>query len=296
MIIVDDGSTDESRKILQSYSESCHIIHQKQGGQASAMKAGFEVSNGDYILFLDADDMLYPDTLSLVEQNLCKSSAVKVHFALDVINSIGEVVGRFPRQGVLLSSNDVSQELLDNGTYTYPPCSGNVFCRSFLRQVIPSWDVESYRICADLYLLIKCAFAGEILSIERPLGAYRVHGNNAYGVTRVIELDRTILGRRLKALENKIALLMEACAERQVEVTRDRRWRWVGVFGCKDQILAYKFHRDLLPAGTTSFGRLVRVFLRLAMKSRNANPGDKVKALGFAILAFLPAAILRLLA
>jgi len=60
VIVVDDGSTDQSREVICDYGDRVISIFKDNGGQASAMNIGFARSHGDFVIFLDADDMLFP--------------------------------------------------------------------------------------------------------------------------------------------------------------------------------------------------------------------------------------------
>ena len=53
IIVVDDGSTDDSRRVMESYGDRIKPIYKKNGGQASAMNLGYEAAKGDLIYFLD---------------------------------------------------------------------------------------------------------------------------------------------------------------------------------------------------------------------------------------------------
>src|SRR5437763_9214080 len=66
VIVVDDGSTDDSRHVLDEFEGRIDVVLKTQGGQASAVNAGFEQSTGDAVIFLDADDMLDTHAVSRV--------------------------------------------------------------------------------------------------------------------------------------------------------------------------------------------------------------------------------------
>ncbi len=63
IIVVDDGSVDNSLEVIAGYSGFVHLIAKRNGGQASALNAGFAASRGDIVFFLDSDDRLLPDCL-----------------------------------------------------------------------------------------------------------------------------------------------------------------------------------------------------------------------------------------
>lgn len=64
LIVVDDGSTDDTETRLAAYSERLRYIHKPNGGQSSAYNLGADSASGEYVYILDADDELYPDTLA----------------------------------------------------------------------------------------------------------------------------------------------------------------------------------------------------------------------------------------
>lgn len=70
VIVVDDGSTDDTVKVFGALSLSdktnCHYVRQDNRGAASARNHGLGLSQGEYVLLLDADDALLPDTISTV--------------------------------------------------------------------------------------------------------------------------------------------------------------------------------------------------------------------------------------
>src|SRR5688572_7471549 len=64
IIVVDDGSTDETKLVVSSFP-SVKYIHQHNSGLSAARNKGIEEASGQYLVFLDADDWLYPDAIRI---------------------------------------------------------------------------------------------------------------------------------------------------------------------------------------------------------------------------------------
>src|SRR6266511_2235841 len=94
VIVVDDGSTDESREIIAGYGDRIVPVLKENGGQASAFNAGFRASRGDAIVFLDADDALLPAAMEQAVDLLVDPSIVKVHWPLCVVDEQGNKTER----------------------------------------------------------------------------------------------------------------------------------------------------------------------------------------------------------
>jgi glycosyltransferase involved in cell wall biosynthesis len=94
VIVVDDGSTDNSREIIDSYGKQVIPILKQNGGQASAFNTGFVVSRGEVIIFLDADDMLLPTAVEKAVEKLWQPEVVKVHWYQWEIDSQSKQTGQ----------------------------------------------------------------------------------------------------------------------------------------------------------------------------------------------------------
>ena len=85
-ILVDDGSTDASGRIAEEY-EQCdrrfRVIHKPNGGQSEARNVGLEHISGEYLLFLDADDFMHPQLMSLCLEAIQRDGSDLVAFTYD---------------------------------------------------------------------------------------------------------------------------------------------------------------------------------------------------------------------
>ena len=184
VVVVDDGSTDESRSIIEGYGGAVQAHFLGHGGQTAAMNIGFGAATGEWIVFLDADDLIDHSAIARVARAI-KTDTVKVHWPLRVVDSIGRGVGAItPNRR--LSRGDLRTELLRYGpeSQVYPPTSGNAWRASILRQLFPLPEVERVlgvgSASADYYLSCVVPLYGNVAAIDEPQGARRVHGGNDY--------------------------------------------------------------------------------------------------------------------
>jgi glycosyltransferase involved in cell wall biosynthesis len=184
IIVVDDGSVDESLHVIDSYRDVVSLIAKENGGQASAMNSGFGASRGDVVFFLDSDDMLAADTVQRVA-GVWDNQVSKVHFRLQQIRASGKPIpgSLVPPYGPL-PSGDLAVLSRRFGLYPSPPTSGNAFARSFLKEVMPIPE-STYRGWADTFLIGAAAFLGEIRALDGIGGFWRRHENNLSAVDLV---------------------------------------------------------------------------------------------------------------
>lgn len=179
VIVVDDGSTDGSRGVISSYGDRITPVLKENGGQGSAFNAGFAASRGEVVIFLDADDYLFPCAVERVVA-AWEPGVAAVQYRLEQVDSLGRPLGSAsPPYGTHMESGEVWRTLLERGSRVHPPTSGNSFCRTALQQVFPLSE-EEWRISADGCLVTLISFYGRVASVEEPLGAYRLHGDNRW--------------------------------------------------------------------------------------------------------------------
>jgi glycosyltransferase involved in cell wall biosynthesis len=175
VLIVDDGSTDGSRSIIESYGERLTRIYKENGGQGSTFNAGIGQCHGEIVFLLDSDDLLMPDAVASVVK-IWRSGVSKVQFHMELIGADGKPLGGSIPPAFRNKCN-YRADVLRSGLYVTPPCSGNAFSASFLRAVLPLNEAE-WRLAADTFPIMLAPLYGEVLSIPRPLGYYRLHASN----------------------------------------------------------------------------------------------------------------------
>lgn len=177
VIVVDDVSIDGSREVIASYGEKVkQCFRERNGGHAAAFNTGFEVSSGNIVFFLDADDFLYPEAVSEAVDAFEADTAM-VQFRLHLVNENREVLDVFPAPELPFESGDVVPKLLHCGRYRTTVTSGLAFRRTALEAIMPIPE-EEFRQGADGYLVTTAPFHGAVQSIDQCLGAYRQHGGN----------------------------------------------------------------------------------------------------------------------
>ncbi|MFA6055617.1 MAG: glycosyltransferase [Thermodesulfovibrionales bacterium] len=208
VIVVDDGSTDNSRERIASYGKRITAVLKENGGQASAFNAGFSVSNGDIIIFLDSDDSL---CLNAVEEvvKVWYPEISKVHYRLQWIDAEGNLLNSYcPPAGTHLPFGDLKTKFMQEGVYNTPPTSGNAFGRWFLQLIMPIPEDE-WHLYTDAYLHLHAPIYGEIAAVQETLGYYRVHGSNASSLVKYKSYkDRLV--REIAMRNRREALILKA--------------------------------------------------------------------------------------
>jgi GT2 family glycosyltransferase len=179
-IVVDDGSTDESRSVIARYAGRVRVLFKPNGGQASAINAGFALCRGDVVIFLDADDMLFPDIAASVADAFRRTpEAVRVQYRLEVIDSAGHPTGeRVPADYVIMPSGELGSGVVRfNNVTWWPPTSGHAYSARALQRILPMPEPQ-FHIAVDYYLVRASALCGPIVSLNRVGAYYRRHGTN----------------------------------------------------------------------------------------------------------------------
>jgi glycosyltransferase involved in cell wall biosynthesis len=227
VIVVDDGSTDDSRAIIEQYRDRITPALKSNGGQASAMNAGFLLAEGDIVIFLDADDTLLPETAGRVAQAFrSRPHLARIQYRVEIMDEGGRPTGTVvPPPYLSMPSGDLRRALRRLSNYAWAPTSGHAFSAWSLRSILPIPEAE-FRLFADYYLLRANSLAGPIQSLDMVGAYYRSHGGNRYhasrldlkqiqGYVRLVEashphLRRVAAGQGLRGYPERVSDLVDA--------------------------------------------------------------------------------------
>ncbi|MGA6973853.1 MAG: glycosyltransferase family A protein, partial [Candidatus Binatus sp.] len=81
VVVVNDGSTDSTSTILERYGDKIRVVNQQNRGVAAARNTGLTHSSGDYVAFLDSDDLWLPGKLEVMTAALERNDAASLAFS-----------------------------------------------------------------------------------------------------------------------------------------------------------------------------------------------------------------------
>lgn len=208
IIVVDDCSTDNSTKIIEQFISDNQdfkitLIKQKtNNGQLSAMIRGLKEANGQFISFIDSDDILFPE---YTQNHIRVHLETSVAFTSCQIAEIGEddeihtlYSNASPHctnkeilkqvQNDMENGPEINYKILKNkrfGGWYWSPNSSAMFRKASIEMLINYKNTDAWKICPDKFLFNFAHLIGGSAIIYTPLVGYRRHKNNAGNSTLV---------------------------------------------------------------------------------------------------------------
>jgi GT2 family glycosyltransferase len=199
VIVVDDGSQDSTAILVNDFSASStlkiRLVTQTNQGSASARNLGIEISTGELIAFLDADDIIYPDFLDVASSALATQPHWLACFSdRDILDQNGQFISldldhpafkslskkRMASGLVELVRDGLFEAMLDGSLIPM-----TIVCRRHDVEAIGRFDPEiSYH--EDRLFMLKLIKRGVMGYIDRPLGTWQRHGENKSGDSNVL--------------------------------------------------------------------------------------------------------------
>ena len=177
-IIIDGGSTDGSKEIIQKYAHKlAYWQSEKDKGQTDALNQGFARATGEILAWLNSDDVLYPGAVSAAVRKLAHHpEAAMVYGDCEWINADNQVIGRFPA-----AQTDLKK--LRRG-YVHIPQQASFFRADLSRKVGPL--DESFYFAMDYDLWTRLASHAPLLYVPEVWAGFRLHE----GAKSIAEDDR----------------------------------------------------------------------------------------------------------
>ncbi|PCJ01404.1 MAG: hypothetical protein COB15_00335 [Flavobacteriales bacterium] len=187
LIIVNDGSTDTTLKQLIQLQESdkrIKVIDKVNSGVCDSRNEGIKIANGDFMTFLDADDVwdysFLECCLSKFEE---KGSIQSIYTKVELINEKSEKLNQFIFAKNISSTADVLEWKKD-----YVASMGCTIYRSSVIDQVGFFDSE-LSTAADQDFHLRVVNVAPIIALDKVLFFYRVHDNNMHQNISVMERD-----------------------------------------------------------------------------------------------------------
>ncbi|MGL4500791.1 MAG: glycosyltransferase family 2 protein [Planktothrix sp.] len=182
VIVVDDGSTDNSRSIIERYQQKIIPILKENGGQATAFNLGFAASRGEIICFLDSDDLFEPEKIAEIVQIFQEHP--QVSWCFHPLTYVGDQIDSqtletpIGTEGIYDLRDAIQQGKLKGKLPFGVATSAMCFKRELLENLLPM--PEAIRITSDDYIKYLALGLTPGFILFKKLALQRIHGNNAY--------------------------------------------------------------------------------------------------------------------
>ena len=203
IIVIDDGSTDATPVIVAGHGERVRLISQANSGCAAARNAGIRAARGEYVAFLDADDVWWPHKIR-TQVDALKQSGHRMVYSRFVVwapdaqgryESAAKVFGTpdHPNRSdcALVTGDTYAQLLLDCIVWT-----STVLLEKALLDTAGPFD-ETLAMGEDYDLWLRLSRITEMLGMEQPTALYRQHGQSITRCVQAVNYEYLVIQRAL---------------------------------------------------------------------------------------------------
>lgn len=192
IIIVNDGSTDNSGNIADKYAQKysfIKVIHQSNRGVSATRNVAIKKSVGKYLVFIDSDDVIYNYFLKKILE-LIKSDPDIVEINTDLIDKKGKLLHKkifsLDTKNVTLNNSELAKLRLSKQAKYY------LWSRIIKRELVSGLRFnEEISFCEDALYLTECYFrAKKIITVDESLYGYRQHDTNVTSVNSISNIDQ----------------------------------------------------------------------------------------------------------
>jgi glycosyltransferase involved in cell wall biosynthesis len=229
IIVVDDGSTDDTKERIKKYEGKIKYIYQENKGQAGAFNTGFAVAKGEIICLLDADDWWLPKKIKVVVEKFSQNKEIGMvqHFMQEVDIAGNPIKNDFEPRKEYYDLNDFLY-----GNVSFTGTSGLSFRKKYLEKILPVPEELFY--CADEYLYSNIIFYSKVYSINKILGYKKIHGKNWYAGT-ISNINR--LKNHVKVRKCILTVLENRLRQNNIDITETKVYLPLDLL--KEEVLLY---------------------------------------------------------
>lgn len=184
VVVVDDGSTDDSRAVVEALAAEhppgrVVPVFQANAGQAAAINAGAARCTGELVAMLDADDAWDARKVERVADAFARqpAAALAAH-RYRTVDADGQTL-RADATGRLPDGDLSGLVRRTGGAWVFGATSSLTLRRAALDRIVPM-PAGQWRLCADGALAYPAAFLGDVAFVDEVLSSYRVHGRNSF--------------------------------------------------------------------------------------------------------------------
>jgi glycosyltransferase involved in cell wall biosynthesis len=236
VLVVDDGSTDETERALQEYEGRIRYHRQENAGRAAARNTALRIAAGEFVAFLDSDDLWLPDKLAReVEALDAHPSAGLVHGHVEMIGDNGATLSRETASHRTAFDHAHRHGATYEGYALDCVClTSTVMLRAAVIERIGGYDTR-FEALEDLDLYLRLLLDSEIGVVGgAPLARYRLHAEQTPGTASTLG-EIAVTHKHLALLETAVVahpriarrnffLRLAACHHRLIEPREVRRW------------------------------------------------------------------------
>ena len=183
VMVVDDGSTDDSAAVLARYDGRIRVLRQKNAGVSAARNNGIAASRGEAIAFLDADDVWDREKIAAQVERLADLQVGLVHCGIEFIDAQGQSLGvdvAGEEGDILLPHALLRAKTVRTGS--------SALVRKVCFDTVGSFDT-GLSTSADWDMWRRIAGTYRVAMVRRPLLKYRVHGAQMHKNVEVFQRD-----------------------------------------------------------------------------------------------------------
>lgn len=221
LIVVNNGSTDNSLEVLEKYRHKIHLINQPNLGQSGARNSGLSLSSGEFIAFLDADDFWEPNKLEM-QISLMNDSTQLVYCGISPFRDPGneKLQNVLPKYKGSCSNYFID---LPGASIVLSGESTALFSRELLLSV-GLFDVE-LNSTAGWDFFRRCSRFTNFDFVSAPLVNYRLHSSNMSNSNTKVILDmRRAYSKLFNDNEWSIPI------KKQILVSRNLEWSYLKTY------------------------------------------------------------------